>query len=360
MNFDLEVQRPKVIWKQIAEQIRSKILKKEWPPGTKLPATADLAAQSGADVKTIHHALTELVKEGLITRARKVGTYVTERKEKLSTIGIYHASNIHLQPHAQFLQALDSKIQNRAAALGISTRTWVDTRPKEQQTTPLPEMEKAAKEREIEGVISSLGDPQHTAWMQKFPVPVTFVASKNQHCVTWSEENLLETALGSLREQGSKSVGIIVSFHLAHIDFFKHFHEKSKALGLKTAPEWVIAPGDDTIDESCHETFGYQAFNQLWSQKKKPDGLLVYPDGLARGVIMAMMAHQVRVPEDLRVVLHKNEEVKLFCPLPVTFIVSSVDEAAVALLKNLAALYRGKQPPPEPLNFKIVAHTGES
>lgn len=355
MNFDLDVQRPKVIWKQVAEQIRSKIVKKEWPPGTKLPATAELAAQSGADVKTIHHALTELVREGLITRARKIGTYVTERKEKLSTIGIYHPSNIHTNPRAQFMQALHDKLQKQATALGIATRIFVDNRPKELQTTVLPEMEKAAKDRDIEGVISSLADPMHLAWLRKFPVPVAFLGSSH---VSWDHKDLLDTALGNLREQGCRSVGMIVSFRPSHTVFFQYYLERCEALGLKTSPQWIINPDGEDFDESCYETFGYQGFNKLWAQKKKPEGLLVYPDSLARGVIMAMMAQQVRVPEDLRVVLHKNEEVKLFCPLEATFMVSSAEEAATMLLKQLATLYKGKEVAYEKLTFKISSKKG--
>ena len=205
-NFDLQVQRPKVIWKQVLEQIRDKIQKKEWPPGTKLPSTAELAAQSGADVKTIHHALTELVKEGFVTRARKIGTYVTERKDKLTTIGIYHPSDIHRDPRAQFMQALHEKLQKRAAALGISTRIWVDQRPKHLQTTALPSMEKAAKNRDIEGVISSLTDPTHLAWLQKFPVPVAYMGSTLPSSVTWDYQNFFEVSLSNLREQGCRSV----------------------------------------------------------------------------------------------------------------------------------------------------------
>ena len=357
-NFDLTVQRPKVIWKQVTEQIRDKILKKEWPPGTKLPSTAELAAQSGADVKTIHHALTELVKEGLITRARKIGTYVTERKDKLSTIGIYHPANIHQDPHAQFYQALHDKLQKKATALGIVTRIWVDHRPKHLQTTTLPEMEKAAKNRDIEGVVSSLADPMHLSWLRKFPVPVAFMGADLPSSVTWNLDNLLDITLENLRAQGCRSVGIITPYTPYLEEFLQYYYDQCKALGLKTSPDWVIRPKNEDFSSSCHGTFGYQAFHELWSLKKKPDGLFVFPDGIARGAIMAMMACQVRVPEDLRVVLHKNEEINLFCPLPVTFVVSRAANAAEALLKQLSILYQGKEPKTARLDYKISEKKG--
>ncbi len=360
MNFDLDVQRPKVIWKQVAEQIRKKITKNDWPPGTKLPSTAELAAQSGADVKTIHHALTELVREGLITRTRKVGTYVSERKPTLSKIGIYHSSNIHLDPRAHYLQALHDKLQKQAAAQGIATRIWVDHRPPHLQTSCLPEMEKAAKDREIEGIISTLADPMHLAWLRKFPVPVAFLGARTPTSVAWDYASLMETALGSIRKGGARSVGLIVSMKPNATVFFDSFYGQCEALGLKTAPNWIINPAidDDGFGESCFESFGYEGFNKLWAGKKKPEGLFVYPDSLARGVIMAMMAHQVRVPEDLRVVLHKNDEVKLFCPLHVTYAVSSVKEVANALLKQVSMVYQGKETKYEELKFKIAPEKG--
>ena len=66
--LDLTFDRPKVVYRQISEQIRELIVSGRLEPGTKLPASAELAAKWQTHAATIHAALTPLVKEGLLTR----------------------------------------------------------------------------------------------------------------------------------------------------------------------------------------------------------------------------------------------------------------------------------------------------
>lgn len=40
----------------------------------------------------------------------------------------------------------------------------------------------------------------------------------------------------------------------------------------------------------------------------------------------------IRVPQDLRLVLHRNAEVGLFCPVPVAFVDVHIAEVAAALI----------------------------
>ena len=65
------------------------------------------------------------------------------------------------------------------------------------------------------------------------------------------------------------------------------------------------------------EQYGYEEFLKLWSLPEKPEGLIVFPDTVARRMLLALREKHVRVPEELKLVLHKNESLDLFCPLPV-------------------------------------------
>ncbi len=353
-NLALQVERPLVVWRQIADQMRSKILSNELAVGTKLPSTAELAKLANTDVKTIHRALTELVREGLITRARKVGTYVSERKSVMSPIGIYHSRNVITERSDLFLQCLHGELQRLAHDKGIAVRIWVDHRPKEKQDTVLPEIEEAARAREIVGLVSSVADPRHLAWLDKLRVPVAYNGSFMRSSVRSDMNQMLDLTLENLKAQGCRSVALISGFRTISSDFFEKFHSKCAELGLEVREEWLFRP-DQFIGETKNSyEFGFKCFNQLWALPERPDGLFVYPDGIARGVIMAAVAKQVNTPEQLKLMLHKNDEIDLFCPIPATFVVSSVRDNAMALLKQLNDQFHGRVPQPIQLQFKLT------
>ena len=71
---------------------------------------------------------------------------------------------------------------------------------------------------------------------------------------------------------------------------------------------------------------------------------------------MAIREKQVRVPEDLKLVLHKNETIDLFCPMPATFVVANERETARALIEQIQKQFRGESCERILLPFKLMAH----
>ena len=71
---------------------------------------------------------------------------------------------------------------------------------------------------------------------------------------------------------------------------------------------------------------------------------------------MAIQEKQVRVPNELKLALSKNESIDLFCPMPATFVVGSEREAARALMEQIQRQFRGESCEPISLPYKIRAH----
>lgn len=67
------------LYEIVKRQLSQKILFGDWGPGTVLPAEIALAKDLGVAVGTVRHALLELVREGLVSRRRGIGTVVTSR-----------------------------------------------------------------------------------------------------------------------------------------------------------------------------------------------------------------------------------------------------------------------------------------
>jgi CheY-like chemotaxis protein len=65
--------------RHIYDTLRSKILSGVFPPGTKLKAATELAAEFGVAPMTVRHALARLEAEGLLSREYGRGTFVRQR-----------------------------------------------------------------------------------------------------------------------------------------------------------------------------------------------------------------------------------------------------------------------------------------
>lgn len=69
-------------WREIADQLRRAIAKREFPAGAKMPSEADLTKRFGVSKLTVHRALRELANEGLVERVERIGTFVAEVSAK--------------------------------------------------------------------------------------------------------------------------------------------------------------------------------------------------------------------------------------------------------------------------------------
>ena len=61
----------------IANEVRRRIVEREWRQGDRIPDEADLAVEFGAARATVNKALQALADEGLLDRKRRAGTHVT-------------------------------------------------------------------------------------------------------------------------------------------------------------------------------------------------------------------------------------------------------------------------------------------
>ena len=75
MDWTFTNDRP--VWQQLTEQLTLRILKGEYPPGSRLPAVREVAAQAGVNPNTMQRALQELESRGLLQAQRTAGRTVT-------------------------------------------------------------------------------------------------------------------------------------------------------------------------------------------------------------------------------------------------------------------------------------------
>ena len=113
MDWPFTEDRP--TWQQLTEQITLLILNGEYPPGSRLPAVRELAAQAGVNPNTMQRAMAQLEQNGLAAGSRTAGRTVTE------DIDVIRAARLERARAAvsQCLRILEELGYSRADALAI-------------------------------------------------------------------------------------------------------------------------------------------------------------------------------------------------------------------------------------------------
>lgn len=90
MAWKFDGDRP--IYAQLVEQIQFQIIAGAYPPGSRLPAVRELAAEAAVNPNTMQKALTELEEAGLIFAQRTAGRFVTEDQQTIERMkqGLSH------------------------------------------------------------------------------------------------------------------------------------------------------------------------------------------------------------------------------------------------------------------------------
>ena len=83
-TLDPSAARP--LYAQLAGTLRARVLSGELKAGDRVPTTAELAESTGVSAITVNQAIAELVREGLLSRRPRLGTFVTGHAPRTHTV----------------------------------------------------------------------------------------------------------------------------------------------------------------------------------------------------------------------------------------------------------------------------------
>ncbi len=349
LNF--EVRQGEALHRQITRHIRALIQAGTLASGTKMPRMHDLSSYWKTNYFTVHTALTELVREGLLERKPRLGTFVRKKPKELRSVGVYYGDEILVKHERAFFRALHSQLLALLQKEKISNRVFIDYRPTRGQNEPLPELAEAVFSGTIQGLIVPLCSRATWKWIGKMPIPTSlFGTGLELSPIGIDYDEIMTAACQTLREQGCKTIALIsptprneTTWKLHESDgILAAFHARATTFGLTTKPSWIRTP--KKREPVSQEKFGYGEFHKLWALPGKPDGLIVYPDMTARGVVLAMLELHVQPPVDIKLVLHRNENVDFVCPVAADWIITPERDVAKALLQQIKDRFRGLKP----------------
>jgi DNA-binding LacI/PurR family transcriptional regulator len=363
---DITIDRPLAVHEQIRKQVRDLIVSSEFPENTRLPSTQELAKMWGTHPSVVHTALTPLAKEGWLKRVPRVGTFVTRPDRRLTRVGLYVRSESMMSGAYAFQGALLQELKHLLREQDVELSIWTDPRPLDEQHETWEALRKGILNRKIQALIVTSTDWPHLNWLLGLPIPSAFLSSGNIPArVVYDQPQFADLALHSLADRGCRSAGLIAaacpsfsnpdgSTHfMTH--FYQHFVEKAGELGLEIRDDWIRCSQQDIMPIAEHEQFGYERFRELWtSPAGRPDGLIVWPDTVVKGVLLGLKEHSVRVPDELRLVFHRNQRVPTHCPVTATFVESDERKIAEALLRQIRRQIEGRAPEPIMVPYRAM------
>ena len=186
----------KSIRSQIADHFRAEIRAGRLKPGDRLPSARELARLFGTAEANAHHALTVLVKEGMLARRPKAGTVVTDGVKKLTCAAIY-LNWFYIQRGENFTRLLIEMLEERFAESGIRCIVIYDT----PSQNGLDRLKRLAESRQIQGVVVRSLQPEQHLFFSRLPVPFSAVSSMRiQNRVSFFSAETIQRIMERIRK----------------------------------------------------------------------------------------------------------------------------------------------------------------
>jgi len=351
---DFKMTLPVAQHEQITAFLRQQVQSGALAAGARLPTTQELARRWGVTVTVIQAALAPLVREGLLLRRPRVGTVVRERSPMLSRVGLYRISDPTCEGADHFSRRLAAVTAAQLATRGIATELFTDLRPEDQRTAPWDHLMQAIRTGRIDAVIGCESEARVHPWLAHLSVPsVIYGAPGFANGLGHDTGQFGRDGIACLAARGCRSAGLVSVYPLdkteldgslsSSNDLYHGFMDAAASAGITTNPAWICTPPHDTfLPETRAERFGYDGIRAMWSGPQRPEGLVVFTDLAARGVIMGLLSCLSDDQPKPHLALHRNSELGLFCPLPADFLDVSLTDLAATLIDRLERQRQGE------------------
>jgi DNA-binding LacI/PurR family transcriptional regulator len=345
----LDPDAPVPLYKQVAADLRRRIVTGELAVGARIPPHRELATRYGVSVITINKALSGLVSEGVLYSHVGRGTFVLVRPA--STTGTAASPTVGFvlrDLSSPFFSLVAHGAQQRADALGVgllfaSSSNRLDR--EEEQIRRLRALGVHAmiivsmsRTYRIGEAIQSLHDAEYPYVM------VSYTAGEDVPFVGVDLEQAGYLATRHLASLGHERIGYVAEKKGS-------LNGELRGAGFRRA----MAESNLEIDESLLLEYpldgewndyksGYTLSTHVASMARRPDALFVFNDLGALGLQDGLLDRGIRVPDDVAIIGLDDIELAGRARVPLSTVRQPVDAIGARALDTVLAQLRGERP----------------
>ncbi|MFI3256842.1 MAG: GntR family transcriptional regulator [Spirochaetales bacterium] len=302
------------LYKQIFEDLKTKILLENFSYGDLLPAERKLEEEYGVDRTTIRKAIQLLVQEGLISKQAGKGSQVIYSPQKSEKVDASKQSDrniiIFILPesdvdkritipfYSELFQSLEIECKNNNFFLIYATLHKDDTL----SATFAHIISKIA------GIIfvSDINE-KHIVEFQSMHIPSVLVNGYSPLLPSILSDNFAGTYRACLYvlEQGHKKIAVLngCSSHITALERLRGVKTVLKEHNLKLQENYIIGGDSWEYDKAYNHVLHF-----LESSKELPSAIIAFNDRLAVGAISAIHQSGLKVPDDISVIGFDNSD----------------------------------------------------
>lgn len=328
---------------RIADQLRQRIVAGRLKPGDRLPTQVELIAKHKVSGVTIQRALDRLARDGFIETQGRRGTFVVEKPPHLNHYALVFCEPVQDEKSdSRFYKVLEEVVRTVEGEHGCRISVYHGlTHDRSEDYLQLLD---DARHHRVAGIVGVDPWPLHqTALHLEKCVPwVTIVSGP-----IWPDVprvypdvfGMVDRALDEVAVAGARRAAVLVTPN--SYDFLqRHLREAAAQRNvvledrwIQVCPSWPVAATVHAVQLLMHGP-----------AKQRPDVLLVLDDNLVPSAMAGLIATEMRVPRDVRVIALCNLPTAGPAMLPVLRIGVEAKEVLGAALSAIDQQRCGEQP----------------
>ncbi|MFC1483506.1 GntR family transcriptional regulator [Candidatus Neomarinimicrobiota bacterium] len=338
----IDMQDPTPLYRQIIEDIEGKITSGELKSGDRIASQKQLAEQYGVSLITVKMALAHLANRGLVFSRVGKGSFVSQAP--MSTVAT-NQNSIGLvirDLNNPFFSLIIKSVEGKATELGFNLMITSSSDLEEREEAQIAHFRQIG----VNGMIIASMGHHHKATngilqiqKEQFPfVMVSYVQNEDISYIGTDHVYGAYIATEHLIKLGYQRIGYIST-------------EKGDTVGslrkkgyVKALNEYGHTPNEEDIYRLPfvgvwnQYQAGYDVGVHFAELKDHPNAIFAFNDLSALGFEQALLAHGLRVPEDVAIVGFDDIESNLVAPVPLTTVhppTSMIGALAVEILVKI-------------------------
>jgi GntR family transcriptional regulator of arabinose operon len=288
-------------WNLIASSIRAAVESGELLPQTRLPSETAMAAQWGVSPMTVHRAMQELQREGVVLRRRGAGTVVAERKiSALRRVGLVFTSLVD-SPQSTYVRGIQQSLGDKFQVLTFDAHENI-----RRETTLLEHIAEEADALICYPSCAAENTPLLKEIISQMPVVLVDRHPKDVVADTIMTDNKTSVMSGLefLASRGHQHIACFmedvsyISSVAERLEGYSEFMQKHNAAN---ASRWVYQI-PRALSHAAYCAYAEEQVVKMLSDSIAVTAVFCQHDRLTAAVLEAFVYHGIAVPDQIEIV----------------------------------------------------------